>query len=145
MKFRILQSIKTSIVFVFLILIISSSTWIPTRQSDRIRLYTRNHEFDFTGWTADAAWKKFSMFSLGIGHYLSEKQEQKILDDYNFLHERVGELQFQIAEVFSDPNIKDPLNETSGLNNRLKELKTILSRLVNCSFGGSVLERRISC
>ena len=128
MKFRILQSIKTTFVFVCLILIITSSSWIPARQSDRIRLYTRNHEFDFTGWTVDAAWKKFSMFSLGVGHFLSEKQEQKILDDYSFIHERVDELKYQIAEVFSDPNIKDPLNETSGLSNRLKEFETILSR-----------------
>lgn len=127
MNLRILHSIKTTVVFACLILFFSASTWNPSEQADRIRLHTREHEFDFTGWTADAAWKKFSVFSLGIGQYLSEAQERKIMDDYNFIHEEVGDLRFQIAEIFSDPEVKNPLDETSELNKRLEQLETILS------------------
>ncbi len=127
MEWKILQSIKTTVSFACLIFIISASTLIPSGQADKIRLHVRNHEFDFAGWTADAVWKKFSMFSLGISHYLSDVQEQKIMDDYNSIHEGVGDLQYQIAEIFSDPNVRNPLDESSELNKRLEQLGIILS------------------
>ncbi|MDO9545701.1 MAG: hypothetical protein Q7J07_02995 [Pelolinea sp.] len=111
----------------FLLLSFTSSSWNPIEFSDKIRQYTRQYEFDYTGWEISAVWEKISTASLGSVHYLNTSQQRKIIEDYFTLLITVNELQQNISEIYGDPNIPTPEKKAVDFEKELENVNSILT------------------
>jgi hypothetical protein len=126
---------KFFIVFKFifisgLILLFSStSVWQPVNESDRIRFYTRPYEFDYFGWTINAAWQKLSVISLGPTRHLGALQQRKIIKDYFQALADTNNLKNSLETLYSDPNSSLKKNETTVLEKKYLDRKNQLSTL----------------
>ena len=80
---------------------------------DRVRVYTRQIEFDYVTWTINALWQKLSQAALGTGRYMTSEQQQTIVQDSISLAEEELQLKDKINQIFSDPATSDPLT-TAG-------------------------------
>jgi len=53
------------IIIAFSVTLLGSSAVLPSDQTEKIRLYTRNIEFDYIAWTLDALGLKFKEVAIG--------------------------------------------------------------------------------
>ena len=107
---RILRLI---IVFSVIIVMITNSGRPSSIFYDRVRVYTRQIEFDYVTWTINALWQKLSQAALGTDRYMTTEQQQMVVQDSLSLAEEELQLKDKINQIFSDPAISDPL--TSAL------------------------------
>ena len=110
----------------FMLVAITSSSWSPVDFSDKIRFYTRQFEFDYTGWEFSSVWGKLSNTSIGVVHYLNNSQQRKIIEDYFALLKTANGLKRNISEIYSDPNNSNPGEKAIPFEGELKKISTIL-------------------
>lgn len=101
------------------LLLLTTSIWQPVNPEDTIRSFTRPYEFDFVSWTINALSDKLSMSGFGFEHYLTYYQDRKILKDYFELLNMKEELENSLEELFSNPEIKNPHQESIILRKNL--------------------------
>jgi hypothetical protein len=124
---RHLNTFLTNLVYTIIcLLLLGSSSLPPADQTEQVRVYTRDKEFDYVSWTLDALWLKLSQFSLGTSQYLAPTGRHDLVIDYLNLVGEISQLNNRITVMFSDPKVTDPNRSSSGL--RL-ELDQKLSRL----------------
>ena len=75
----------------------------------RVRRFTRQIEFDFLDWTLDALRVKLELYSLGVAAYLLETERQALVQTYLDLVTEIRDLETQLAQVYSDPDLVDPV------------------------------------
>jgi hypothetical protein len=114
---------------VLMFLITTTSVWQPATESDRIRFYTRPYEFDYFGWTVNAAWQKLSAVSLGPTRHLGFLQQRKIIKDYFQTLADTQGLKNSVESLYSDPNSSSKKNELTILEKKYLDKKNQLTRL----------------
>jgi len=87
-------------------------------QSEQVRAFTRQIEFDFVAWTWDALWIKLEQIGLGAADYVPEVDQPQIVLEYLEAIGQILHLERQIHEIYTDPNIKDP--ESASQDSRLE-------------------------
>jgi hypothetical protein len=125
----------------FMLVAITSSSWSPVDFSDKIRFYTRQFEFDYTGWEFSSVWGKLSNTSIGVVHYLNNSQQRKIIEDYFALLKTANGLKRNISEIYSDPNNSNPGEKAIPFEGELKKISTIL--INQKQFAESILQYQI--
>ena len=75
----------------------------------QVRRFTRQIEFDFLDWTLDALRVKLELYSLGVAAYLLETERQALVQTYLDLVTEIRNLEAQLAQVYSDPDLVDPV------------------------------------
>jgi hypothetical protein len=112
-----------------ILLLSTTSVWQPVSEPDRIRVYTRPYEFDYFGWTLNAAWEKLSEISLGSTRHLGFLQQRKIIKDYFQTLADTQSLKNSLETLYSDPNASLKKNEAAVLEKKYLEKKNQLSKL----------------
>jgi hypothetical protein len=79
-----------------------------TEPTDYVRTYTRSVEFDFVGWTWNALGVKVSQAVLSSDDYLAEPARKKIVLDYLALVNQIGQAEYQLNQIYINPDITDP-------------------------------------
>jgi len=138
----ILRVFNLILLFMILILAITTSTWYPNTSSDSIRRYTRSFEFDYIGWELAAAREKISLYSLGPTHYLNNVQQRKIIEDYFRLLSSSNKLQQRINEIYTDPQVLSPEEKALQFETELEKVAHLLN--LQKSITESVLQYQIS-
>jgi hypothetical protein len=121
--FRLLLS---SIVLVAVI----APEW-PAFQAEQHQLSVavRNNRFDFLVWETNALLTKASAGLAGSHTYLSEQTRQEVVLEYLALVNRVRHLEWQIGNIFADPNVADPQAESLAWQTELAEQRVAMARL----------------
>ncbi len=116
---------------------------VPTSDPlQRVRVFTRNIEFDFVNWTLQAMWVKWTQFSLGSAQFLTPLQGKEVVLNYLVLTRQFLELEENIERIYSDPRVVDPQRETVALRSqrdRLAAYRSLLAPLAE-----SVLQNQVS-
>lgn len=109
----------------FLVLIIAApvlvtrSTVDTSRDVEQIRAYSRTQEFDYVKWEMDAIWQKLLFTALGIPKRVSVAEGRDVIDQTMGLHYQIRLLEWQIDQVYSNPDIPNPDQESFGLKQEL--------------------------
>jgi hypothetical protein len=93
------------------------------------RRFTRPVEFDFFGWTVHTLGIKFGQFSLGTTGYLSETDQSALVLEYMDLLGQAQFLEGQLAEIYGDPSIDDPVSEADEIVAEVDEKRARLAEL----------------
>ncbi len=110
-------------------LLLGRSSFLPADQTARVRYYTRNEEFNFIGWTANALMLKLSQAALGTASYLSQSQQHQLVIEYVQLVQQISQLNEQINTVYATPNLQDPQSASAGLRQELARLSERLDQI----------------
>lgn len=91
-------------------------------QVEQVRAFTRSIEFDFVSWTINALKLKIEQAALGTGHYLSSPEQKQVVLQYLGLIKDIQNVQGQLDEIYSNPNISSPQTEAATLRSQLASL-----------------------
>jgi hypothetical protein len=114
-----LQVIIFGGVFLFMI---GPATLPVNDPKEQIRSFTRALEFDFVDWTIDAALTKIRYGMLGLTDYLDREQQREVVFKYLDLVRQIRSAENQLTLIYSDPNITDPTEAATPVNEELEEL-----------------------
>ncbi len=78
-----------------------------TGNSDRVRAYTREIEFDYPNWVWNATWMKFEQSAIGAPYIFDRGTNKDILIDYLRTTNQLMQAEAVIEQIYADPNIKD--------------------------------------
>ena len=104
-------------------LLLARSVVPPGNQLERARAFTRAIEFDYLSWSLDALGLKFGRTALNAGSYVPAADRSQLVLDYLDLVREQAFLQYQIDELYADPEVDDPLAASAELSAALAELQ----------------------
>lgn len=129
-----LQSQTMSMVFwtlrrwrmIFLILLVmvgfSTSNQVLGDQTQIVRSFTRDIEFDFIGWTANAFLVKWKEFSVNTSSFLDQEAQRQIALQHLETIASIQRLEWELNLIYADPNISDPESYSAELRQELQSL-----------------------
>jgi hypothetical protein len=104
------------------IAMLAASSVPPGEQTQRVRAFTRQIEFDYTSWTLNALRVKLFESAIGHSNYLPfDERHQEVLD-YLELVRQIQATEEEISIFYADPNVTDPEQATEPLRERLDAL-----------------------
>lgn len=143
MSIRIyINIIRTATVLLLGLLLLGSSSTPPEDRTQQVRAFTRNIEFDYIGWTADALWIKFAEMSGGTDRYLSNTSRRQAVLSYLELVSQIQQRQSQLTTLYADPNIADKQIAAASLSQQIDKLRARRRRIAPVA--EAILESQIS-
>jgi len=139
---RIRPALRFFAAILLVILGTTRSNWYPQDISDQVGVYTRNYEFDYFYWTLESLGEKASQAALGIENSINSLRARLIIHDFLNTITNIHDLENQILQTYSDPNISDPEGEARVLIDQKEKLEAAFGqqRLV----AESILQSQIS-
>lgn len=133
---------KILIVSLVLLAVVQSSVPVIATFEDRVKVFTRADEYDYSVWTLDAMLIKFRQAATGLANYLSVDEQRATVLSYIELVRRLDQLQGQISLVFTDPNISRPEIEAKDLLIQQAQLNALRKKLG--PIAESVIQQQVS-
>ena len=95
----------------------------PTQQLEKIRAFSRIYEFDYATWTVSALSRKLVQSSMGVDRYISSEDETHIVKDYLNLKNQAAQLELELTNTLSNPNLVNQDQLAGDIRERLTEIK----------------------
>ncbi len=103
------------------LLVLTASIVPPSDETEQVRAYTRNQEFDYIAWTLNALGIKINQAALGLPRYMDDAQASQVVRDYLALVGEVQSLERQVAEIYANPEVADPLSVSAAVRAELEQ------------------------
>jgi hypothetical protein len=107
MFYRILRILDFLALMLAVTIAAAGDTPHLTGDSDRVRFFTRNIEFDYPNWVWNASWTKLEQASIGLPHLFDRATNKEIVIDYLRTTRTLNQAEAQIEKIFADPAIVD--------------------------------------
>jgi len=107
MVYRILQVIDFLALALAVIIATGGDSPMFTGQTDRVRTYTRQIEFDYPNWVWDAAWTKFEQGAISAPFVFDRGTNKQIVLEYLRVTQQLMQTQVAIEQIYANPDIKD--------------------------------------
>ncbi|HLA07560.1 MAG TPA: hypothetical protein VJ022_08960 [Anaerolineales bacterium] len=114
-----------------------------TGQTDRVRSFTRQIEFDYPNWVWDATWTKLEQSAIGFPHLFDRGTNKQIVFEYLRVTERLIQVEFNIEQIFADPAIQDKAGTSAFLRAQRDTLiarQSSLAPLAEATLQGQITE-----
>jgi hypothetical protein len=119
---RILQVIDFLALGIAVIIAVSGDTPRFTGQSDRVRVYTREIEFDYPNWVWNAAWTKLKQGAVGAPFLFDRGTNKQIVIEYLRVTEQLIQTESAIEQVYANPDVTDKEAESAFLRGQRDKL-----------------------
>lgn len=110
------------IIIALSVTLLGSSVVLPSDQTEKVRLYTRNIEFDYVAWTLNALSTKYKQLALGSLAYIPDEQRRQLFLDYIDLIDQIQQSESELYSRFADPEVTNPQAVTTEVRARLQDL-----------------------
>jgi hypothetical protein len=117
------------LIFCLSLIILTTSTFPPIEKDERVRIYTRSIEFDYVNWTLDALYVKAAQTALDEPLYMNDKQQHLTVEQYLGLVGQINDDEDRIRQIYSDPNVIDPLKTAFQPRQQLEKLQALQQKL----------------
>lgn len=124
------------------LLLLGRSSIQPGNQTERVRAFTRQIEFDYVSWTLRAVQVKLFEASLGTAGYLAPGQRRQAVLQYLDLVGKIQEKEWLVTMIYADPNLADPHSVAAPVREELEELSRRQKLLA--PLAESILQSQIS-
>ncbi|HSJ87315.1 MAG TPA: hypothetical protein VK909_08915 [Anaerolineales bacterium] len=112
-----------------------------TGESDRVRTYTRQIEFDYPNWVWDAAWTKLKQGSIGSPFLFERGTNKEIVMEYLRVTNQLEQTESAIEQIYANPDIKDKESSSAFLRT---QRDTLLARQAQLApFSEATLQSQI--
>ena len=113
-----------------------------TGESDRVRFFTRDIEFDYPNWVWDAVWTKIEQSTIYAPYTFERSTNKEIVVEYLRVTQQLMQTENNIEQIFADPNVTDKDSASESLRAQRDELIARQSALA--PFAESTLQTQIS-
>ena len=113
-----------------------------TGQSDRVRLFTRDIEFDYPNWVWDATWLKIEQSALNAPFLFERGTNKQLVFEYLRVTQQLIQTEGSIEQIFADPAVKDKESTSAFLRTKRDELIAKQNSLA--PFAESALQSQLS-
>lgn len=111
-------------------------------ESDRVRFFTREIEFDYPNWVWDATWTKIEQSTINAPYIFERDTNKQIVFDYFRVTQQLIQTESSIEQIFADPNVADKESASAFLRGQRDELIARQNSLA--PFAESTLQAQIS-
>lgn len=126
---RLAQSWVSRGLWVLLVtLALGGATVHPRDETERIRRFTRQVEFDFVTWTLDALGVKLGQLGLGASGYLRESDRRALVLEYARLVDQGAQTEQRLLEVSANPG-ESSAEQAAAIETELGRLRARMRAL----------------
>lgn len=143
--------LRLAMVIFLAMLLLQRSVLEPNDPTEHVRAFTRSIEFDYLGWTIDAASVKVGQIGLGAPDYMASQDQHQLVLDYLALVNRIFENEARLNEIYADASISDPESASvlvrkrlDDLYNRRQHLAPLAESIIQNQFSATVAELGLS-
>lgn len=140
---RAWQPIKIASLLVVIAGLIIQEGPPPGATETRISRLVAAHSFDYLGWELEALYAKGAQMAMPVQNYMDEATRKGRVLRYLDLLRRAGELQQQVAEIYSDPHVADPESASAVQRAEYSRLRAELSQMQSTVEG--IIEEQVAC
>jgi len=119
---RILSALQWAFFAFICVSLMSASGPRPAGQMERVRAYTRQIEFDYPSWVAEAAWIKIQQGAVEIPGQLSREAARQAVMEYLRVTGQVQAGEDALDRVYADAAIRDKQAASVRIRQQLEEL-----------------------
>lgn len=119
---NILRGIEITVVVLLLAALTGYSNPSLKDPIEQIRTYTRDLEFDYTEWMANAAALKLRAAAVNLPHSLDETTQKEIVVEYFRGTQFILEKEYQLSQIYADPSVTDKDTATKTTIEELSKL-----------------------
>ncbi len=142
MMYRIVRGLEIGILLLISAAIFTYSNPPLTDQIEKVRAHTRDLEFNYITWTANATLLKIRAASIGLPHTLDREAQKQAVMEYLRATQSVLEKEYALKQVYSDAAITDKEAASMALR---AELNTLYERQHELApLAEAVLQEQIS-
>lgn len=102
------RPIRTVFITLALVFLLVRSVPEIGDQTEKVRAFTRNTEFDYLTWTFEALQIKLAQIGLGVVNYLSPADQHRVVIDYFELIGRIQQRESDLDAYYASPEIDNP-------------------------------------
>lgn len=113
-----------------------------TGQSDRVRFFTRDIEFDYPNWVWDATWLKIEQSALHAPFLFERGTSKQLVFEYLRVTQQLIQTEGSIEQIFADPAVTDKESTSAFLRTQRDELIEKQNSLA--PFAESALQSQLS-
>jgi hypothetical protein len=122
---RIVRALEITLALALLALLTGYSNPSLTNKIEKVRTYTRQIEFNYISWMANAAIIKLRSASIGAPYTFDHTSQKQIVAEYLRTTQTILEKEYLLELVYADANVTD--KEKGSISIR-QELATLYSR-----------------
>ncbi|HEX2981596.1 MAG TPA: hypothetical protein VHO48_15125 [Anaerolineaceae bacterium] len=134
--------LRTVLLFIFAASILAMSAPLLSDPIEKVRAYTRDIEFDYASWMANALWVKWSNAVFGAERYLQPTIEHDLVVEYMGLVQEQNNTLAQVTRIYADPDVADPKTSSAILRQELARINTRLDQVG--SLAESILQEQVT-
>jgi hypothetical protein len=120
---RIRQLFINASLVLFCIPLLGRSTQAFTDPQERVRAFTRQAEFDYITWTADAFWIKGIQAGVTLPRYLRTDEQIQVIQYCLTLTGSLEDARNELERIFADPSIIDPSAQAEPVSRQISDLQ----------------------
>ena len=123
------RAVPILVVMLAVTLLLGRSDIEPGDVAQQARRFTRTIEFDYAGWARNALALKVRQAALGAVDYLPEEAQSQLVLDYLDLVREIYRAEYELNEIYANPDVDDPETAPVEVRRELEELYTQRDRL----------------
>jgi hypothetical protein len=113
-----------------------------TGQSDRVRTYTREIEFDYPNWVWNAFWTKLEQGAISAPYLFDRGTEKHIVYEYLRVTGQLMQAEAAIEQVYANPDIQDKEAKSEAL--RVERDKLLAQQAQLAPFAEATLQSQVT-
>jgi len=141
MIYRILRGLDFLALAIAIIIAAGGDSPRFSGESDRVRVYTREIEFDYPNWVWDAAWTKLEQGVIGAPFLFDRGTNKHIVFEYLRTTRQLMQAESRIEQIYANPDVADK-DATSALV-RAQRDKLIARQNLIAPFAEATLQSQI--
>ena len=142
MFYRILQIIDFLALTIAIIIATAGDTPRFSDSADRVRVHTREIEFDYPNWVWNAAWTKLQQGTIGAPYIFERGTNKDLLIDYYRTTHQLMQAEATIEQIYANPDITD--KETTSEVVRAQRDELIEKQKLLAPFAEGVLQSQVA-
>ena len=122
MAYRAIYILEWLFLSIFLAALVTFSSPPPTDEVEHVRAFTRQVEFDYGNWMADALRIKLQQGAAGLPNYVERAARKEAVLELLRVTQRILEGEAVLSQIYADAAIEDKESATATVRADLDEL-----------------------
>jgi hypothetical protein len=139
---RIVRGLELTLVLFILALITGYSNPSITQETEKVRVYTRQIEFNYLSWMSNATLIKLRSASIGAPYMFDHTARKQIVAEYLRLTQQISEKEYQLEQIYADAKIVDKKLASEALRAGLA--KNYARQAELAPFAEAILQEQVS-
>jgi hypothetical protein len=143
MFYRILRVVDFLALALAIIIAAGGDTPRLRGEADRVRVYTREIEFDYPNWVWDAAWTKFQQGAVGAPFVFDRGTNKQLVFEYLRVTQHLQQAESSIEQIYANPDITDKESASAHVRAQRDQLiarQNLIAPLAEATLQGQVVE-----